>query len=107
MNIEVVLATQIVGGKLAEMDLVEAIVTRNSVIRVVRSRKAGNIHDLVRVVQLCKSNDECQYGQYGDGDLAGAPSLHILFDGTSISLNGPCIQPSRVKICRELHLLGD
>jgi len=31
MNIEVVLATQVVGGELAKMNLVEAIATRNLV----------------------------------------------------------------------------
>lgn len=56
-----------------------------------------NVHDLVWVIQLCKPNDERQRGQHGDGDLTGALRLHVLLDGTSISLNSSCIQFPGVK----------
>ena len=62
--------------------------------------KGCNLHDLVRVIQFCKPNDECQHSQHNDGDLASTPGLHVLFDGTSISLNGSRIQLSRAKIGR-------
>lgn len=56
-----------------------------------------NVHDLVRMVQFCESNDECQHGQHDDGDLAGSWHLHVLLYSTSISLNRPCIQPPELK----------
>jgi len=49
------------------------------------------------MIQLCKSNNECQNGQYDDGDLAGAWGLHILLDCASVSLNRPRIQLSGSK----------
>lgn len=97
VNIGVVLATQITGGELAKMDLIKAVGTRNSVAWILRRTKGCNIHDLVWVIQLRKSNDEYQHGQHGDGDLAGTWGLRVPLDGTSVPLKTPCIQPPSVQ----------
>ena len=89
---------------------------RNEPHRSCRDRKVSplghqkakwvNIHDLVWVVQLRKSNNEGQHGQHHDGYLAGAWSLHVLLDSASIPLNHPFIQLFRDKISRRLRSLG-
>ena len=106
MNVEKVLATEIVGSEQSKMGLVEAIETKTKFLGCLEGETL-NIHDFVRVLQLRESDSECKHGQNHNDDPADAWGLHIPFYNTSISLRRPHIQLFKVKTSDSFHSLGN